>query len=125
MAVRTVYDEIEPFRTKDGSLIRELLHPAVHGTGGTGGVSLAEATVLPGAETLLHRHRRTDEIYHFTEGTGMMVLGEESFAVKQGDTVFIPSAMPHKIRNTGTVVLKILCCCSPPYSHEDTELEAG
>jgi mannose-6-phosphate isomerase-like protein (cupin superfamily) len=39
-----------------------------------------------------------------------------------GDTVYIPPGTPHKIRNTGDIPLKILCCSSPAYSHEDTEL---
>jgi mannose-6-phosphate isomerase-like protein (cupin superfamily) len=32
----------------------------------------------------------------------------------------IPPGTPHKLRNTGAEPLKLLCCCAPPYSHEDT-----
>jgi mannose-6-phosphate isomerase-like protein (cupin superfamily) len=28
----------------------------------------------------------------------------------------------HCIRNTGVQPLRILCCCHPPYSHQDTIL---
>ena len=55
MLIKTEYSKIQPYATKDGSIIRELMHPNVH-------------------------------------------------------------------ENTGTVPLKILCCCAPPYSHDDTEL---
>jgi mannose-6-phosphate isomerase-like protein (cupin superfamily) len=119
MVIKTSYHDIEPYRTKDGSLIRELMHPAVHGSRGA---SLAEAVVNPGRETLLHRHHGTQEIYHITEGSGHMTLGAETFSVQTGDTVFIPSGMAHGIRNTSRVRLKILCCCLPPYSHDDTEV---
>ena len=114
------YAEIAPYVTKDGSEIRELMHPSVHGTPGAS--SLAEATVPPGAETLLHRHRVTEELYHVTAGTGLMTLGERVFEVRAGDTVCIAPGTPHRIRNTGAGPLRILCCCSPAYSHEDTEL---
>ena len=116
---QTHYRDIVPFTTKDGSTIRELMHPQQHGNANQ---SLAEATVPPGATTLLHRHHQSEELYHVTAGEGMMVLGAERFAVSAGDTVQIPPGTPHAIENRGTVELKILCCCAPPYAHDDTVL---
>lgn len=113
------YADAAPYVTKDGSEIRELMHPHVHGNRAQ---SLAEATVPPGAETLLHRHRVTEELYHITAGAGVMTLGSEIFEVRAGDTVCIPPGTPHKIRSTGREPLKILCACTPAYSHDDTEL---
>ena len=121
--MRTTYDAIAPYTTKDGSEIRELMHPAVHGNARQ---SFAEATVAPRARTALHRHRITEEIYHVTSGAGLMTLGDERFAVKAGDTIAIAPGTPHCIANTGDVPLKIICACSPAYSHDDTEvMEAG
>lgn len=117
--MKTRYDEIEPYKTKDGSIIRELMHPAMHGNHNQ---SLAEAIVPKGSTTLLHRHRQTEELYHITQGSGVMAVGEGQFAVTEGDTICIMSNTPHQITNTGNVPLKLICCCSPAYSHEDTEL---
>ena len=117
--MRSSYRSIAPYQTKDESEIRELMHPAAHGNHNQ---SLAEATVQPGAETRLHRHVLTEEIYHITGGTGLMTLGDEHFVVTVGDTICIAPGTPHCISNTGDVPLKILCACSPAYSHEDTEL---
>jgi mannose-6-phosphate isomerase-like protein (cupin superfamily) len=119
MAHKSSYSLIRAYVTKDGSEIRELMHPAVHGICN---LSLAEAIVRPGTETRLHRHRRTEEIYHVTAGTGLMTLGDQMFSVTAGDSVCIPPGSPHCIRNTGDLDLRILCCCAPAYSHEDTEL---
>jgi len=55
----------------------------------------------PGRETLLHRHRKTEEIYHIAEGRGVMTLGKEVFTVAVGDSVYIPPEMPHRIKNRG------------------------
>ncbi len=118
-SVRTRRADAPPYVTKDGSEIRELMHPAVHGSRAQ---SLAEATVAPGARTALHRHRATEEIYHFTAGRGAMTLGGETFPVAAGDTVCIAPGMPHCVENTGDAPLVILCACSPAYSHGDTEL---
>lgn len=102
-----------------GSVIRELIHPAVHGNRNQ---SLAEATVMPGQKTALHRHRVTEEIYHVTQGSGLMTLGGETFEVAAGDSICIAPGTPHCVENTGREPLKVLCACSPAYSHEDTEL---
>ena len=116
------YAAIPPYQTKDGSEIRELMHPDHHGNAKQ---SLAEAIIYPGQTTLLHKHLRTEELYHVTAGQGLMTLGEQRFAVKAGDTVCIAPGTPHCISSTGSEPLKILCCCSPAYSHDDTILLTG
>jgi mannose-6-phosphate isomerase-like protein (cupin superfamily) len=117
--VKTRYADIPAYATKDGSEIRELMHPAVHGNARQ---SLAEATVPTGKGTLLHLHGASEELYYVTGGRGRMTLGGESFDIGIGDTIAIPPGTPHRVQNTGTTPLKILCCCSPPYAHEDTTL---
>lgn len=117
--VSTHLAEIEPYLTKDRSEIRELMHPDVHGNKQQ---SLAQASVPVGAKTLLHRHDITEELYFVQSGFGEMTLAEQVFAVKPGDTICIPPGTAHCIKNIGKVDLLLLCCCSPAYSHEDTEV---
>ncbi|ACV25308.1 cupin domain-containing protein [Methanocaldococcus fervens] len=117
--IKTEYDKIKPYITKDGSIIRELMHPNIYEWVKQ---SLAEAIVPVGSKTLLHRHHKSEEIYYILEGKGLMTLGDEKFEVKEGDTILIPPKTDHKIENIGSVPLKILCCSYPPYSHEDTEI---
>ena len=75
----THYEDIKPFITKDGSIVRELMHPSVHGISNQ---SLAEATVPVGATTLLHKHLKSEEIYHIAAGQGLMRLGHSQFQVQ-------------------------------------------
>ena len=117
--MKTSYSEIKSYVTKDGCEIRELIHPSAHGNRNQ---SFAEATVGVGQKTRLHCHRASEEIYHFSQGRGVMILGDERFPVKAGDTVCIAPGVPHQVENTGRGRLRILCACSPPYSHEDTQL---
>lgn len=95
------------------------MHPDIHSNVKQ---SFAEAIVLIGSTTLLHKHIQSEEIYHIAHGEGLIFLGEEKCEVKDGDTIYIPSGTAHRIKNTGKTPLKILCCSSPPYSHADTEL---
>jgi mannose-6-phosphate isomerase-like protein (cupin superfamily) len=117
--IRTRYAAVRPYVTRDGSLIRELLHPAQHGNVRQ---SLAEAEVAPGASTQLHYHTLSEELYHVVAGQGLMQLGTEQFTISVGDTVCIPPGTPHCITNTAATALRILCCCTPPYGHDDTIL---
>lgn len=118
--MKTSIDCLTPYQTLDGSEIRELMHPEHHS--GVLQQSLAEARVAPGARTHLHRHRLTEEIYHILAGQGLMQRGAQCFDVVAGDTVVIPPGEPHCIENTGTDMLRFLCCCAPAYRHDDTEI---
>ena len=119
MALRTRKQDIKSYITRDGSEIRELMHPAVQGNQTQ---SLAEAIIQPGQRTHLHQHQQSEELYHITAGEGHMTLGGEYFSVTVGDTVCIAPGTPHCIENTGSETLRILCMCSPPYKHTDTDL---
>ena len=117
MKILTHYSDVENFTTKDGSQIRELMHPSQHSANNQ---SFAEATVAINSETQLHKHILSEEIYHITQGEGLMTLNNKVFAVSSGDTLCIKPGIAHKIKNCGTVNLKIICACSPAYSHDDT-----
>lgn len=116
---RQSLEQALPYITKDGSEIRELLHPTQHALANQ---SLAEALVPPGVTTLRHLHWLTEEIYHITQGAGLMSLGDQTFRVTTGDSIAIASGTPHCIANDGATPLHILCCCAPAYSHDDTFL---
>lgn len=115
-------DDAEPFTTLDGSEIREL---AGHVSLPSAQQSLAEATVPPGGVTERHYHRVTEELYFFTAGEGEMHLGDEVRTVRPGDCVVIAPGEPHHLVNTGAGDLKLLCCCAPAYTHEDTVIIEG
>jgi mannose-6-phosphate isomerase-like protein (cupin superfamily) len=111
----TNLEQTEPFVTKDGSTIRELHHTAEQ--------SLAEATLEPDQATERHYHRTTEEIYFVLKGSGRMEVDGDTRTVRRGDAVLIPPGAWHTLENNGSSELRILCCCSPPYSHDDTFFE--
>ncbi len=111
---------VEPFATKDGSEIRELLNS---GNSCIRNQSLAEARLAPGASTTPHHHPRTEEIYYILSGKGRMRIEADVRTVGPGDAIAIPPGARHQITNSGDVELKFLCCCAPGYAHDDTVLE--
>ena len=116
-------DQAEPFRTKDGSEIRESL---AHRNSAIRNQSLAEARIPVGGATMEHYHPQAEEIYYITHGCGRMKLGQVEREVRPGDAIAIPPGQAHKLWNTGDEPLRLLCCCAPGYEHDDTVLiEAG
>jgi mannose-6-phosphate isomerase-like protein (cupin superfamily) len=111
----TSVETVEAFVTKDGSTIRELHHTELQ--------SLAEATLEVEQATERHYHRVAEEIYFVLKGQGRMEVDGEVTHVRPGDAVLIPSGAWHQLENNGTSELRILCCCAPPYSHDDTFFE--
>ena len=110
-------DDLAPFVTKDGSEIRELL---AHRNSAIRNQTLAEARLPVGGATQEHYHPRAEEIYYLTHGTGKVRIDGETRDVRAGDAIAIPPGQKHKLWNTGSEPLRLLCCCAPGYEHTDT-----
>lgn len=118
MTIRQI-DEQAPFTTADGSTIRSILDRA---NAPVENQSLAEATVPPGGATERHYHRLSEEFYFILEGHGEMEIDGQQRSVGPGDGILIPAGAWHQITAPAgeSAGLRFLCCCAPPYSHEDT-----
>jgi mannose-6-phosphate isomerase-like protein (cupin superfamily) len=111
-------EEQEPFTTKDGSTIRSLLDLS---NAPVKGQSLAEATLPKGGSTERHYHKVSEEFYYLLEGRGVMEIDGEEREVGPRDAILIPAGAWHGIK--ATEEMRFLCCCAPPYAHEDTYFE--
>ena len=109
--------EVAAFTTKDGSEIRELL---AYRNSVIRNQSLAEARLPAGGSTQEHYHPKAEEIYYITHGKGRIRIEGETREVREGDAIAIPPGKKHKLWNTGTEPLRLLCCCAPAYEHDDT-----
>ncbi len=111
-------EEQEPFTTKDGSTIRSLLDLS---NAPVKQQSLAEASLPMGGSTERHYHKVSEELYYLLEGRGVMEIDGEEREVGPGDAILIPAGTWHEIR--AAEEMRFLCCCAPPYAHEDTYFE--
>jgi mannose-6-phosphate isomerase-like protein (cupin superfamily) len=111
--------DCEEFIAGDGSILRELLHPAkadlqIH-------YSLAYAKVKTGQVTKPHK-LRTCEVYYILAGKGLMYIDNESFEVTSNCAIYIPPQSTQYIENTGNSDLKFLCIVDPAWRKEDEEV---
>src|SRR5439155_13662001 len=93
MEIKNLAD-MQPFTTKDGSEIRELL---AWRNSGIRNQSLAEARLPVGSSTQEHFHIKTEEIYYITHGTGRLRIEEEFQDVGPGEAIAILPGKKHKL----------------------------
>ena len=77
-------------------------------------VSLMHVILLPGKGHERHNHPESDEILYILAGEGdQMVDDGAPFAVRPGQTVFIPKGAFHSTLNTGYEPMVILAIYAP------------
>jgi quercetin dioxygenase-like cupin family protein len=69
---------------------------------------------LPGQEHQAHAHAGQDKLYYIVEGVGEATVGEETYAVANGDLVLAAADVVHSMKNTGDLPLVVLVILAPP-----------
>jgi mannose-6-phosphate isomerase-like protein (cupin superfamily) len=87
------------------------IHLSGEQTGGE--FSLIEAVMPPGGDGGLHVHSREDESVHLLDGDLDVTIGQQTFALKAGQSYFAPRNIPHRVRNTGDVPARALLINTP------------
>lgn len=73
-----------------------ILDVKVSGKDTNGDLAVFEQTSLsPKRGTPLHVHPNQDEMFHVQEGEYAFLVGGDTYQLKTGDTIFLPSKVPH------------------------------
>jgi oxalate decarboxylase/phosphoglucose isomerase-like protein (cupin superfamily) len=77
-------------------------------------ITFGEVILLPGEGHVRHNHPQSEEILYVLSGIGeQMVDDRPPFAVRPGDTIYIPTAVYHSTINTGWEPLRLLALYNP------------
>ena len=80
----------------------------------TGGAyCLLEVSLAPGMGVPRHTHTREDETYYILAGELEVIVGDEVFILRLGDTLIAPRDIPHQLRNSGDTENHYLLMFSP------------
>jgi quercetin dioxygenase-like cupin family protein len=80
-------------------------------TGGT--YTLLEASLAPGIGVPRHTHTREDESYYVLSGELEVIVENETFVLRAGDSLMSPRNIPHQLRNSGEIENHYLLVFSP------------
>jgi len=75
--------------------------------------------VLPGHSLSLQMHRHRAEHWVVVRGTATVTRGTETFTVRENESTFIPTGVPHRLSNEGKIPLEIVEIQSGSYLGED------
>ena len=81
---------------------------------------LSSTKLYRNQQTRGHRHAGQEEVYFFVQGTGRMIVGEETdtpFTVGAGDIVLIPDGAFHRVINDGETNLVFNCVFDGKRNH--------
>jgi mannose-6-phosphate isomerase-like protein (cupin superfamily) len=73
----------------------------------------AFSSLAPGIGVPRHTHTREDETYYVTSGELEVIVGEQTFFLKAGDSLMAPRDIPHQLRNSGNTTHHYLLVFSP------------
>jgi len=80
----------------------------------TGGAyCLLEINLASGISVPRHTHTREDEAYFVLAGELEVIVGDEKFVLRAGDTLMAPRGIPHQLRNSGDAENHYLLVFSP------------
>ncbi|REJ91893.1 MAG: cupin domain-containing protein [Planctomycetota bacterium] len=60
-----------------------------------------------------HVHKHEDECFHILSGQFRVLLGEDWYDTRPGDTVHLPRGVPHAFQNTSNTISELLCWVTP------------
>lgn len=72
----------------------------------SGRLQVGYTIVYPGCTTRGHEHADREEVYYFTQGSGVMVVDGQEYEVTAGDTFYIKPGPFHTTRNTSDFPLE-------------------
>jgi oxalate decarboxylase/phosphoglucose isomerase-like protein (cupin superfamily) len=109
--VQAVDPNTIPTQTFDWGAIKWFVTPEL--TEGAG-ITFGEVVLQPGRGHDRHNHPDSEEILYVLSGEGEQMLDDrEPFAVKPGDTIYVPTGVFHSTRNTGWEPLRLLALYNP------------
>ena len=88
----------------------------------SGNLQVGYTIVHPQCTTRGHSHPELEEVYFFTHGRGVMVVGDEEMEVTAGDVVYVPFGPFHTTRNPYNQPLEFFWVTTP---HRAKEPEQG
>ena len=65
------------------------------------GMSAAVMTLRQGKASPLHRHPNSHEFIYVAKGRVEITVDEKKAALREGDSIWVPSGTAHGLRNTG------------------------
>lgn len=93
---------------RNSAILRDTYYLIDRQKGPSERLTCGHTTIYPTGTTTGHSHDDMEEIYFVLSGEGIMTVGEDSYPIKQGDTLYVPPGQFHTTKQTGILPLTVL-----------------
>jgi len=118
--------ETDPGVDFDRLTLYQIISPAAaqnHGLNVSVPYSWGYVTIPSGGGSLPHSLKSTSEVIYVLSGSATAKVGDESFPIRDGDTLYIPPNAVQTVTNTGSGSLEYLTLLDP-YWRPETDMNA-
>lgn len=84
-------------------------------------LTLSQTLLKPGQSTRGHSHEAQEEVYIFTLGNATMIIGDEEFDAKSGDTFLIKAGKFHRVINNSNEEFCHFTCVFEKYDRSGND----
>ncbi|GHV64778.1 hypothetical protein AGMMS49587_17840 [Spirochaetia bacterium] len=115
-------DEVEE-KQLPGRKLRWLVRPDTTGTEfcAANMVRLDPGTTVSPA----HSHEANEEVIYIISGSGDVLIDGEVYPLRTGSIAVFPKKSIHRLRNSGTEEMKVICFFAPPTDVPEYTLHEG
>lgn len=87
-------------------------------------MQLVLMSLRPNEDIGVETHLATDQFFRFEHGIGLVRIDDDTYEVRDGNSIIVPAGSQHNISNTSpTQTLQFYTIHAPPY-HRDRLMEA-
>lgn len=87
-------------------------------------MQLVLMSLRPNEDIGLETHTATDQFFRFEHGIGLVSIDDDTYEVRDGNSIIVPAGSQHNISNTSpTQTLQFYTIYAPPH-HRDGLMEA-
>jgi mannose-6-phosphate isomerase-like protein (cupin superfamily) len=80
---------------------------------------IKKIVVQPGKRLSLQLHNKRSEHWIVIAGKAQVVIGKKKYSLASGQSIYVPRKMPHRLSNTGKILLQIVEVAQGSYVGED------
>jgi mannose-6-phosphate isomerase-like protein (cupin superfamily) len=86
-------------------------------------LTISTTFLHPKERTNGHSHKNQEEVYIFTYGDGIMIIGEDEFEATEGDVFLIPQDTFHQVININPLNPCLFTCVFEKYDRDSNVAE--
>jgi len=93
---------------REKTVLRDTYYLIEQGIAPSRRLTMGQTVIYPTGSTTGHSHDDMEEVYYVISGEGEMVVGEDRYAIRAGDALYVPPGEFHTTFQKGNLPLAVV-----------------